>query len=93
MKRVQVISTIPRRGANGEIRLGGWIEGPDGTLFRLSSIPAGMTIQETERIVSQPGWKPTARTQNPSAYICRSSRNGKQIAGWNPRQFERFKIW
>jgi len=55
-----VISTLPRPGANGEIRIGDRIEGGDRTLFRLSCIPAGMTVQEAKRIVSEPGWKPTA---------------------------------
>jgi hypothetical protein len=41
-------------------RIGDSIEKPDGTLFRSCNIPAGMTIQEAERIVSQPGWKPMA---------------------------------
>lgn len=59
-KRIEIVSTIPRPGARGEIRIGEWIEGHDGTLFRYSNIPAGMTIQEAERIVSQPGWKPKA---------------------------------
>ena len=26
-------------------------------LFRFSTVPAGTTIEEAERIVSQPGWK------------------------------------
>jgi hypothetical protein len=59
-KRIDVLSTIPRPGSNGEIRIGTWHEGQDGVLFRFSTIPAGMTIQEAERIASQPGWKPTA---------------------------------
>jgi len=60
-KRVEIICSIPRPGAaEGEIRIGDWIEGEDGILFRTCNIPAGMTIQEAERIVSQPGWKPTA---------------------------------
>lgn len=59
-KRTSIIISIPRPGANGEIRIGDWMEGPDGTLFRTCNVPAGMTIQEAERIVSQPGWKPTA---------------------------------
>jgi hypothetical protein len=58
-RRIDVVSSIPRPGAEGEIRIGTWIEGEDGVLFRFSTIPPGMTIQEAERIVAQPGWKPT----------------------------------
>jgi len=64
-KRIEIVSSIPRPGAQGEIRIGDWIEGPDGTLFRTCNIPAGTTIQEAERIVSQPGWKPTAPPPKP----------------------------
>lgn len=64
-KRIEVVSTIPRPGADGEIRIGGWIEGPDGTLFRSSSIPAGTTIEEAERIVAKPGWKPSPQPPRP----------------------------
>jgi hypothetical protein len=60
-KRIDVVSSIPRPGADGEIRIGAWQEGEDGVLFRYSNIPAGMTIQEAERIVSQPEWKPTVQ--------------------------------
>jgi hypothetical protein len=66
LKKIDLVISIPRPGAEeGEIRIGEWIEGPDGTLFRTSSLPAGMTIQEAERIVSQPGWKQTASPPNP----------------------------
>ena len=64
-KRIQVIYSIPRPGAEGEIRIGDWMEGADGTLFRTCNIPAGMTIQEGERIVHRPGWKPTAQQAKP----------------------------
>jgi hypothetical protein len=64
-KRIDVFSTIPRPGSNGEIRVGTWREGADGCLFRFSSIPPGMTIQEAERIVSQPGWKPASPPAEP----------------------------
>lgn len=64
-KKVQVICSIPRPGADvGEIRIGDWMEGPDGTLFRTCNIPDGMTIQEAERIVAEPGWKPTKQPLN-----------------------------
>jgi hypothetical protein len=57
-RRIEIISSIPRPGgAEGEICIGDRIERPDGTLFRISSIPPGMTIEEAERIVSQPDWK------------------------------------
>jgi hypothetical protein len=65
-KKVQVICSIPRPGADvGDIRIGDWIEGPDGALFRICNIPAGMTIQEAERIVAPPGWKPTVPPAKP----------------------------
>jgi hypothetical protein len=62
---MEIICSIPRPGAQGEIRIGDWIEGQDGTLFRTCNIPAGMTIQEAERIVSRPRWKPTAPPTEP----------------------------
>ena len=52
-KRLEIVCSIPRPGAVGEIRIGEWIEGADGTIFRTSNIPAGMTIQEAERIVAK----------------------------------------
>ena len=58
-RRIDIVSSIPRPGGDGGIRIGTWIEGADGSLFRFSSIPPGMTIEEAERIVSQPVWKPT----------------------------------
>ena len=58
-----LVSNIPGPGADGEIRIGTWIEGRDGSLFRCSTIPAGMTIEEAERIVAQPGWKDQKRDQ------------------------------
>lgn len=64
-KRIDVVSSIPRPAGDGEIRIGTWTEGSDGTLFRFSSLPPGMTIGEAERIVSQPGWKPTVPPQEP----------------------------
>jgi hypothetical protein len=62
-KRMEIVSSIPRPGGDGGIHIGTWTEGADGSLFRFSSIPPGMTIQEAERIVSQPGWKCTAPPQ------------------------------
>jgi len=53
-RRIDVICSIPRHGGN-KIRIGAWIEGADGSLFRLSNIPPGMTMEEAERIVSQTG--------------------------------------
>lgn len=54
-KRLEIVCSIPRPGAVGEIRIGEWIEGADGTIFRTSNIPAGMTLQEAERIVAERG--------------------------------------
>src|SRR5271170_2487688 len=59
-QRIQVVFSISRPNAQGVIRIGDWTEGHDGTLFRTCNIPAGMTFEEAQRIVSQPGWKPTA---------------------------------
>jgi hypothetical protein len=53
-RRIDVICSIPRPGGD-EISIGAWQEGADGSLLRFSNIPAGMTIEEAERIVSQPG--------------------------------------
>jgi hypothetical protein len=64
-RRIDVVSSIPRPSADSEIRIGKWQEGEDGVLFRHSNIPAGMTIEEAERIASQPGWKPTAQPSKP----------------------------
>ena len=50
--------SLPRPGGDGGIRIGTWIGCDDGSLFRISNLPPGMTIEEAERIVSQPGWKP-----------------------------------
>jgi hypothetical protein len=60
--RLDIVSTVPRPGANGEIRIGAWLEAEDGSFFRFSTIPSGMTIQEAEQIALQPGWKPSIRT-------------------------------
>lgn len=53
-KRIDVNCSIPRPRGN-EISIGEWIEGSDGSLRRFSNIPLGMTIEEAERIVAQPG--------------------------------------
>lgn len=50
---------------DSEPRIGKWQEEADGTLGRVCILPKGMTMQEAERIVSQPGWKPTARPAKP----------------------------
>lgn len=41
--------------------VGMWEESPDGTLHRRSFLPNGMSMAEAERIVSQPGWKPSPK--------------------------------
>ena len=46
-------------------RIGKWEEGADGSLGRICILPRGMTMQEAERIVLQPGWKPTAPPAKP----------------------------
>ena len=61
-RRVDIVSSIPRPDAEDAIRIGTWIELPDRSLFRLSNIPAGMTIAEAEQIVSQSGRKSTPQT-------------------------------
>jgi hypothetical protein len=62
-RRIDVVSSIPRPGADAEIRIGKWQEGENDVSFRYSTIPAGMTIAEAERIVTQPGWKPILQTE------------------------------
>lgn len=54
-RRIDVVSSIPRPRGAGGIRIGAWIECEDGSLFRFSNVPPGMTIGEAERIVSQLG--------------------------------------
>ena len=54
-ERIDIVCRIPRPGDDGAIHIGKWIEKPDGSLFRFSNIPPGMTIAEAERIVSQSG--------------------------------------
>jgi len=39
--------------------IGKWTQGADGTLLRRCFLPDGMTIEEAEQIVSQPGWRPS----------------------------------
>ena len=53
-RRIDVVSSVPRPGGDGGIRVGTWVECDDGSLFRLSNLPPGITIKEAERIVSQP---------------------------------------
>lgn len=65
-RTADIVSSIPRPGSHEEIRIGTWIEKDDGSLFRFSTIPAGMTIEEAERIVAQPGWKPTHPPAEPA---------------------------
>lgn len=45
--------------------VGKWEEAEDGTLRRRSWLPSGMTMAEVERIVSQPGWKPSPLPMKP----------------------------
>jgi hypothetical protein len=47
-RQVDIVCSIPRPRASGGIHIGHWIEGADGSLFRFSNIPAGMTIEEAE---------------------------------------------
>ena len=52
-RQIDLVSTVPRPGNVGGIYIGVWIECDDGSLFRFSSVPPGMTIEEAERIVAQ----------------------------------------
>ncbi len=54
-KRIDIVCSIPRPREDGEIHIGTWTEGADGSLFRFSSLPPGMTIEEAERIVAERG--------------------------------------
>ncbi len=49
-----LVTNIPRPGCD-EIRIGEWREGDDGTLMRICFLPAGMSIDEAERIVAERG--------------------------------------
>jgi hypothetical protein len=54
-KRVVLVPTCMRGSRASrcrEIRVGTWFEGPDGSLIRFSDLPAGMAIEEAERIVA-----------------------------------------
>lgn len=65
-KRLTVVCSIPRPNGEGDLHFGEWIEGKDGAMIRFCNIPDGMTIQEAERLVSQPGWKPTHKPIEPT---------------------------
>ena len=54
-KRLDVVltSSIPRPAGAFALNIGKWQEGADGTLMRFSMIPAGMTIEEAERIIAE----------------------------------------
>lgn len=51
--RLDIVSSIPRPGGDGEIHIGAWSEAADGTLMRFSNIPAGMTLEEAEWIAAE----------------------------------------
>lgn len=51
-KRIDVVSSIPRPRAVGGIHIGTWIECDDGSLYRFSTVPAGMTVEGAERIAA-----------------------------------------
>ena len=51
--RLDIVSSIPRPGGDGGIHIGTWLEGADGTLMRFSNIPAGMTLEDAERIAAE----------------------------------------
>ena len=56
-ERLNIILDVGFDSESEGPRLGEWREGVDGTVVRRCYLPAGMTIQEAERIVAQPGWK------------------------------------
>ena len=60
-KRLQVIF---HRDCNVPV-FGQWTESADGTLYRSCFLPEGMTPEEAERFVSQPGWTPTIPPAKP----------------------------
>jgi hypothetical protein len=64
-RRIDIVSSIPRPHADGGIHIGTWTECVDGSLFRCSNLPPGMTIEDAQRIVSQPGWKQAPRIPKP----------------------------
>jgi hypothetical protein len=52
-KRIEDICSIPRPHAEGTAHIGDWIEGRDGTLFRMCNVPSGMAIREVEQLLTQ----------------------------------------
>ena len=60
-KRLNIILDIGSDSGSEGPRLGEWHEGADGRLIRFCYLPAGMELEEAERIVAQPGWKPSAQ--------------------------------
>ena len=65
-RRIDVVSSVPRPGTPGGIHIGAWIECDDGSLFRFSTVPAGMTIEEAERIVSSDAVKKSLSKKEPA---------------------------
>jgi hypothetical protein len=53
-----VIRHIALDPSLAEPQLGEWYEGSDGQMWRCSHLPAGMTIEEAERIVAERGQPP-----------------------------------
>ena len=47
-----IVSSIPRPRGNG-ITIGQWTEGEEGCLTRFSILPPGMTVEQSEEIVSR----------------------------------------
>ena len=65
LRRIDVVSSVPRPGGEGGIHIGTWIECDDGSLFRFSDLPPGMTIEEAEQIFSQPVERPSLPLPEP----------------------------
>ncbi len=56
-ERLNIILDLESEGP----RLGEWREGADGRLIRFCYLPSGTELEDAERIVAQPGWKPQSQ--------------------------------
>jgi hypothetical protein len=90
LRRIDVVSSVPRPGANGVTRIGTWIEGADGSLFRFSTIPAGMTIDGLADRTERRGWN-----VKPSDYPLCSSQSraaARMLLEQRPRTRKRVEV-
>ncbi len=88
-RRIDIVSSVLRPGADRGIRVGTWIECDDRSLFRFSTIPAGMTIEEAERIVAKrerkPRVAPVSACQEAARACNKSSERGNATVTIEPK--------